>query len=236
MWLSKVRVDGRTAQDAYRLHAALLGLLPDVKRKTKPEDDRPYLYAIEDLRTGIGGNLMMLSFIEPQNSGLGATILGKKSVNDMGVVDGGRMAFHLIANPVKSVRDHQTARKGKPDTKLSKKGRMRSVKVRVPLLTLDGRLAWLEHKLQGAARVIRQQPEPQVWTLKPLHFRKHEKPSISSPEAGTTKTRIHHGKIAQVRFEGHLVVEDAKRLLALIRGGIGHGRAFGCGLLLVRRV
>jgi len=49
----------------------------------------------------------------------------------------------------------------------------------------------------------------------------------------------HGGKGAELRFSsvdysGQLRVADAKALRAALLGGVGHGKAFGCGLLLVR--
>jgi CRISPR system Cascade subunit CasE len=44
------------------------------------------------------------------------------------------------------------------------------------------------------------------------------------------------GKLLTVTFEGVLRVSDPARMAELLWNGIGHAKAFGCGLLLVRRV
>jgi CRISPR system Cascade subunit CasE len=41
--------------------------------------------------------------------------------------------------------------------------------------------------------------------------------------------------LLRVCFEGVLVVKDAAALAAAISAGIGHGKAFGCGLLSLAR-
>ncbi len=51
----------------------------------------------------------------------------------------------------------------------------------------------------------------------------------------------HQGKDEKLRFSsvdfaGELTVTDADRFGTALRQGIGHAKAFGCGLLLVRRV
>ena len=44
------------------------------------------------------------------------------------------------------------------------------------------------------------------------------------------------GEVAMVTFEGLLGVCDLRALLAHLENGIGHAKAFRCGLLLVRRI
>lgn len=63
-------------------------------------------------------------------------------------------------------------------------------------------------------------------------------------EKGTTVTgyrtlRIEHGRrparLGVLDFEGLLTVREPERLIATIASGFGRGKAFGCGLMLVRR-
>jgi CRISPR system Cascade subunit CasE len=44
------------------------------------------------------------------------------------------------------------------------------------------------------------------------------------------------GKITAVTFEGVLNVLDPAALVLLLQNGIGPAKAFGCGLMLVRRI
>lgn len=43
-------------------------------------------------------------------------------------------------------------------------------------------------------------------------------------------------RFTSIDFSGELVVTDPSRLKTALLGGIGHAKAFGCGLLLVRRL
>ena len=89
-------------------------------------------------------------------------------------------------------------------------------KIRVPLIREEEQIQWLGRKLNGAAGKISElkvQPHP------PIYFRKGSRP----------------GKIVKVSFEGMLETSDPERLKGILESGIGPAKAFGCGLLLVRR-
>ncbi len=90
-------------------------------------------------------------------------------------------------------------------------------KIRVPLIQEAQQIDWLKRKLAGAADSVgglKVQPHP------PTYFRKGRWP----------------GKIVAVSMEGVMTVKDPEQLLTLLKKGIGPAKAFGCGLLLVRRV
>jgi CRISPR system Cascade subunit CasE len=44
------------------------------------------------------------------------------------------------------------------------------------------------------------------------------------------------GKLAGVTYDGVLRVTNSGNLVSLLENGIGPAKAFGCGLLLVRRI
>lgn len=88
-------------------------------------------------------------------------------------------------------------------------------KCRVPLIHEEEQHAWLIRQLDGIATPV----QIEVRVEQPVYFRK--------------KTV---GKIVPVTFEGVLKVTDGKLLADLMRNGIGPAKAFGCGLLLVRRI
>ncbi len=90
-------------------------------------------------------------------------------------------------------------------------------KIRVPLIQEAQQIDWLKRKLAGAADSVgglKVQPHP------PTYFRKGRRP----------------GKIVAVSVEGVMTVKNPKQLLTLLKKGVGPAKAFGCGLLLVRRV
>jgi CRISPR/Cas system-associated endonuclease Cas1 len=76
--------------------------------------------------------------------------------------------------------------------------------------------------IQRGAREAASTDEAATLTLPhvPLYFRKGKRA----------------GKLVTCTFEGVLRVDDPERLTILLENGVGPARAFGCGLLLVRRL
>ncbi|HMT92541.1 type I-E CRISPR-associated protein Cas6/Cse3/CasE [uncultured Thiothrix sp.] len=124
---------------------------------------------------------------------------------ELNVLEGSQLRFLLIANPVKTIVDEQG--------RLNSKGEVK--KCRVPLINETEQVAWLQRKLADAALVSMVEVEKQL----PLHFRKGGKP----------------GKIQPYAFKGVLQVANAQALQDLLQYGIGHAKAFGCGLLSLAR-
>ncbi|MCU0835205.1 MAG: type I-E CRISPR-associated protein Cas6/Cse3/CasE [Chromatiaceae bacterium] len=119
---------------------------------------------------------------------------------------GQRLAFLLTANPVRTIKDSEQAEK--PAKKRDT--------CRVPLVREDQQRGWLARKLDGAAEIeaLSLLPHP------PLFFRRGNRA----------------GKLVTLSYEGILRVQSPERLLELIENGVGPAKAFGCGLLLVRRL
>ncbi|MEE4378377.1 MAG: type I-E CRISPR-associated protein Cas6/Cse3/CasE [Candidatus Competibacteraceae bacterium] len=118
---------------------------------------------------------------------------------------GQRLGFVLTANPVKTIVDTEKATK--PDK--------RSGKCRVPLIKEEQQREWLARKLEGVAEV----EAATVLPNQPLYFRKVNR----------------SGKLVTVTYEGVLRVTNPESLVNLLERGIGPAKAFGCGLMLVRR-
>jgi len=117
-----------------------------------------------------------------------------------------RLAFLLTANPVKMINDQEL------ETKTDKE----SKKCRVPLLREEEQREWLTRKLAGVADIeaVSVLPHP------PVYFRKGSRA----------------GKLVTFSFEGVLRVLNGPDLVTILENGIGPAKAFGCGLLLVRRI
>ena len=207
MYLSRVEVSGRAARNPYDVHRRLWTLFPD-----QPHESR---------RDALSPRQGFLFRVEERHaSGAVRALVQSRwapiAASDVAIVgcrevtpspqSGQTLAFLLTANPVKTIVD--TERESKPE----KAG----AKCRVPLLREDEQIQWLTRKLGSAAEVL----SPVARGHAPLHFRKGSQP----------------GKVAQVTFEGLLRVRYAGLLLTHMQNGIGHAKAFGCGLLLVRRV
>jgi CRISPR system Cascade subunit CasE len=118
---------------------------------------------------------------------------------------GQRLAFLLTANPVKTI----------VDTQCEAKPNKQSDKCRVPLIKEEDQRLWLARKMAGAGTVETVSVLPHT----PTYFRKGN----------------WGGKLVTVTFEGVLNVTNPENLTRLLENGIGPAKAFGCGLLLVRR-
>lgn len=206
MFLSRVEIPWDAARNAYNFHRRLWRLFPGTARESRKH--------WEESRQGF------LFRIEEHRPGQAARFLVQSDrrpeatagLSVLGVREfhprlqpGQRLAFLLTANPVKTILD------GEKDGKPGK----RSEKCRVPLIREDGQREWLARKLDGVARV----EAASVLAHPPLYFRK----------AGAA------GKLLTATFEGMLRVADPEALRQLLKKGIGPAKAFGCGLLLVRR-
>lgn len=94
--------------------------------------------------------------------------------------------------------------------------RLSQARCRVPVVGEDSLRNWLIRKTEGICsfeKVI-------VSHREEMHFRKAGIP----------------GKIVSVDYEGLLAPHDPEALLLLIKQGIGPAKAFGCGLLLLKRL
>ncbi len=207
MYLSRVEVSSRVTRNPYDVHRRLWMLFPN-----QPPESR------QDAESARKGFLFR---IEEQHAGGALRALVQSrwapvAADGVAVVGcrefnpqprlGQTLAFLLTANPVKTIVD------GERESKPGKNG----MKCRVPLLREDEQFLWLTRKLGEATEIL----SPVARGHAPVHFRKGGRP----------------GKVAQVTFEGLLRVRDSGVLLAHMENGVGHAKAFGCGLLLVRRV
>lgn len=207
MFLSRVELPWDAVRNPYDIHRNLWRLFPGEARETRASGD--------EARQGF------LFRIEAQNTGRPARLLVQsrsapapaEGLNLLGSKafspapsNGQRLAFVLTANPVKTITDAQ--RESKPGKQ--------SEKCRVPLITEEDQRHWLARKLADVAELESVELLPHA----PLYFRKGSRA----------------GKLATCTFEGVLRVTAAESLARLLENGVGPAKAFGCGLLLVRRL
>lgn len=173
------------------------------------ESGRDFLFRIEQMQKGVGATLLLQSVLQPQSSEQSPLLLAQREFV-LNVSNGQHLRFRLRANPIKTIKDSS---KGT----IEKKGKNYTKTVRVPLLHEEQQQVWLERKLQDFAQLetLIVQPEPI------LYFRKAKE--------GRS------GKIQTVLFDGVLTVTDAITFKQEVAHGIGPAKAFGCGLMLVRR-
>lgn len=223
MFLSRVELPWDAVRNPYDIHRHLWRLFPGEAREARASSDdarQGFLYRIETQGTGHPARLLLQSRQAPSYV-KGVTLLASKSF-DPAPVEGLRLAFVLTANPTKTVVDalsenkadklarHQEKLAQRPDKKV------RPPSCRVPLIKEVDQRAWLVRKLDTAAELesVEILPHP------PLYFRKGNRA----------------GKLVTCTFEGVLRVTSAEALRTILENGIGPAKAFGCGLMLVRRL
>lgn len=210
MFLSRIEVSWSKAKNPYDLHRAVWGLFPGVEkeiRKHREENRQGFLFSIEENKPGHPAKLLVQSNRKPQVKGEWASLRACKEFNPL-PRQGQRLAFLLIANTVKTINDENGKCKANGEPK----------KCRVPLIREEHQLSWLSGRLKSIASI----ETVKTYPLPPIFFYKQKEKRS--------------GKLVPVRFVGVLHVEEPKALLKLLEDGIGPAKAFGCGLMLVRRV
>ena len=207
MFLSRVEIPWELARNPYDYHRQLWRLFPGELREPRR--------GAEESRNGF------LFRVEEHRPGRPARLLVQSrrapqatpGVHVIGAREvhprpslGQRLGFLLTANPIKTIADAE--RDAKPGKK--------SDKCRVPLIREDDQREWLLRKLAVGAEVETADVLPHT----PIYFRKGNR----------------GGKLVTSTFEGVLRVRDPDALAMLWENGIGPAKAFGCGLLLVRRI
>lgn len=208
MILSQVLVDWCHARNPYDIHCALWRLFPGQGPGGRTN--------AEEKRTGF------LFRIEENRPGRGATIIMQSANPPQRGSEGASVArlstpFEPSLKPGDRLRFLLTANPVKTITdetgRTNAKGEAK--KCRVPLIREEEQRAWLVRKLNGAAEL----KTLELRTERPLYFRKKVT-----------------GKIVSVTFSGILRVTQGNAFVSLLKNGIGPAKAFGCGLMLVRRI
>jgi CRISPR-associated protein Cas6/Cse3/CasE subtype I-E len=133
-----------------------------------------------------------------------------KSLSSLLFKQGQLLRFRLTANPTKVLTEQNEEKR----------------KIRVPLIKPAQQEDWLKRKLDGFAVIETVMPRNEA----PLYFNQ----------------KCRGGKIVPVNFEGILRVVNPEKFKEQIYeeynekgeyiAGIGHAKAFGCGLMLVRKI
>lgn len=159
-----------------------------------------------------------------------------------GIVDGQRLGFRLRANPTKrlSLTRPDDEERG-PDALLNRhRAEGKGTGPRVALLQPDEQVAWLVR--QGERHGFALLPQERTWTARgnPDAPTEPAAPSFVLTTAsvrtggirGRQRERLTHNAVT---FDGELTVTDADVFRMALRSGIGPARAYGFGLLSVRR-
>lgn len=207
MYFSKVLLTWPQCRNPYEWHRAIWKIFPE-----KSEDDRDFLFTCLDRRQGRNMPIILLSNEKPrwQISEAVSLLDEPKSLADLSFKVGQMLRFKLTANPTKILTEQNDEKR----------------KIRVPLIKEDQQAAWLKRKLDGIVTI----KKVVVQNEAPLYFNRKGKA----------------GKIVPVSFEGILRVDNSEMFINELYqkrdkdgnycAGIGPAKAFGCGLMLVRRV
>jgi len=116
-----------------------------------------------------------------------------------------------VFNPALKEKDHlQFVLCANPIKRLAKE------RCRVPLIDEDQLIEWLQKKLENGASL----EYAEIIGKRNLYFRKNGKA----------------GKIITITFRGLININDPKHMGSILESGIGPAKAFGCGLMLVKRI
>lgn len=200
MYLSKVMIKDKACRNHYEIHRALWQMFSE-----DVNAGRDFLFRVE--KSGRQqAELLMQSMRQPVSQSPNAGLLATRDY-PLKLIEGQRVRFLLIANPVKTINDKKGRKNAKGEVK----------KCRVPLIDESEQRLWIERKLDDSARlealIIANRP--------PLYFKK-SKANMA-------------GKIQPVGFQGILQVANPTILKEMIINGIGPAKAFGCGLLSLAR-
>lgn len=228
-WLSRatlsLRAGGegpRGSDETYIVHQAVADLFGD-----RPAGDRGYLYRVTE-RRGSDRDVLVLSDDEPLpleriafRPWIGVTGLESKLFAPT-LQAGQTLEFQVRVNATRVVTDpEQQTAKGKPKKQRfdvwDVARRAGSESLRTPEAAYH---EWLDRQVEGGAVV------GQLGVVE----RGEEKPSRGIDLQHRRTRRIH---LVYAELVGRLMVEDPAHLLNKAISGVGRGRAFGCGLLLL---
>ena len=206
MYLSRIELSWEAARNPYDLHRQLWRMFPGGNREIRTSGNEERQGFLFRIENSLVGRPARL-LVQSRKAPSVANGVSLIGTREFRLqpVRGQRLAFLLTANPVKTIADIQ--RDAKPGK--------RSEKCRVPLIRENEQRLWLERKLAASGKVEAVSILPHA----PLYFRKGNR----------------GGKLVTVTFEGVLTVGEPGNLIGLLKNGVGPAKAFGCGLLLVRR-
>lgn len=215
MYLSRLTLNPRSEQahtdlaSPYELHRTLAATYGDAPQGVHRQT-HGVLFRIEDASAG-GVPVLVQSTSAPDWQRLPpgyTTRLDGPKAFDPAFVEGHRLRFRLIANPVRRVRVE-----GKKHPR-----RFALVHPQVKDGIEDGYLDWLKRQAEVSGFTIEDVAD--------VPFRLGPKRRVGAEEIA--KPRIPH---FGVRFDGVLRVTEPEKLVEAVRKGIGPAKAFGFGLL-----
>ncbi|MFI9531468.1 type I-E CRISPR-associated protein Cas6/Cse3/CasE [Micromonospora rosaria] len=226
MYLSKLTVNvfsrdfRRDHADLRQMHRTVMSGYPDLPEDTPARQAQAVLWRLDSVHRGFVQYVQ--SSTKPDWGRLAADYLTEpvqvRSLAPLldAVAPGRRFAFRLVGNPTRTVVRY--ADRGKPRPEGGVRPRGQRVARRKP----EEQIEWLIRKggQHGFVVPTAYNGLPDVSPSPCLTQTGQPRPGDQGPVT-----------IEPVRFEGHLIVTDAAAFREAVRQGIGHGKAYGCGLL-----
>lgn len=165
---------------------------------------------------------------QPPADDLGVWDIKTKAYNPV-LTSGMRLSFSLRANPVKTQSESENKKKHRFDVvidaryHLKEKGIPKEEWPSAEQLTLQHSLAWLQKRAESFGFAIEEAGDGYSSVLVEHH------------EQQRFKKKQHDVTLSVVDYRGVLHITNPELFREKLFRGIGHGKAFGCGLLLVRR-
>lgn len=206
--------------DAYANHQLLWRLFPDA-------EERPFLFRQEMEQEQLGSELSprglpifyMLSSLEP--TPLPGLLECESKPFEPRLSEGDRLIFKLRANPTVAKKREGETRSRRHDVLMDAKLRARQEGSGsagdVQRAMEDSALEWLAYRSRD------------------LGFDPISAPQISGYRQHQFRRKKREIRFSSVDYEGVMTVIDPERLRTALLDGVGRSRAFGCGLLMVRR-
>jgi CRISPR system Cascade subunit CasE len=211
MFMSKIILHWPSCRNPYQWHR-LIWQLFDL-----PDSQRNFQFACLERMKGADIPAILFSMDKPVRLKAEGVTLAEppKDITGIKLSVQQELAFRLVANPTKVVTEQNNEKR----------------KIRVPLIKEEQQLDWLKRHLNGLAEIVQCTVQKET----PLYFNRKGK----------------GGKIVPVLFQGKLRIVEPELFIKQIykkyeagkekvgkqyNAGIGPGKAFGCGLMLVKKV
>lgn len=251
MYLSNLEIDYKSNTAAnwitnpYKIHQRLwMGFEKQKSEASKPD----FLYRVEEGFKQAGEpkpRILVLSNVSPlwENAFNGEEFLkGKPQILNLNldnfIEEERSFRFSLKANPTKKIKDHRSFFK-KEINNLKEEA---EIKKKLEILSKSlSKEQW--EKIKSKRIGIYKEPEQVEWLKRKgeqsgfqilnLQF---DKGAIDSPQKKTDGKVIHNIDLLSVTFTGILRVTNTEQFKKAYVNGIGQGKAFGCGMLLLAKV
>ncbi|MFI9643323.1 type I-E CRISPR-associated protein Cas6/Cse3/CasE [Micromonospora sp. NPDC051925] len=226
MYLSKLTVNvysrdfRRDHADLRQMHRTVMSGYPDLPADTPARQSQSVLWRLDSVHRGFVEYVQ--SSAKPDWSRLsGDYLIEPPQVRSLqplldAITPGRRFAFRLVGNPTRTVV--RQADRDRPAAEGGKRARGQRIARRKP----DEQIEWLIRKGGQHGFVV-----PTAYNGQPDVSPSPCLVQTGQPRAGDRGPIT----IEPVRFEGHLIVTDAEAFRTAVQQGIGHGKAYGCGLI-----